>query len=169
MLSFFPTPYEDELLYSVLARYHVRSGNTSSKTTMKELFGSSSITAVVELPANIDKLIERMPVNSKYTAEGLIFNHTMYPYYTAFLPPERAKKVLESMKNNNATGIYGLTGIMASSLPLNEYIRFCSNCLREDKIKYGELYWHRLHQLPCVNVCEKHQTPLQCVWQVENS
>jgi hypothetical protein len=27
MLSFFPTPYPDEILYSVFARYHARSGN----------------------------------------------------------------------------------------------------------------------------------------------
>lgn len=37
MITFFPVPYEDEVLYSVLARYHVRSGNTSYKATMQDL------------------------------------------------------------------------------------------------------------------------------------
>lgn len=41
MLSYFPNLYPDELLYSWFARYHDHSGNTSSKQTMKELFGIS--------------------------------------------------------------------------------------------------------------------------------
>jgi hypothetical protein len=35
MLSFFPTPYPDEILYSVFARYHARSGNIKPDETMK--------------------------------------------------------------------------------------------------------------------------------------
>ena len=27
MIPFFPTPYPDELWYSVICRYHIRSGN----------------------------------------------------------------------------------------------------------------------------------------------
>ena len=38
MLGSFPTPYPDELLYSVVARYHVRSGNKSFRQTHEELF-----------------------------------------------------------------------------------------------------------------------------------
>lgn len=38
MLHYFPTPYPDELWYSVLCRYHVRSGNRESATTFRELF-----------------------------------------------------------------------------------------------------------------------------------
>lgn len=31
MIPFFPTPYPDELWYSVICRYHIRSGNPSVK------------------------------------------------------------------------------------------------------------------------------------------
>ncbi len=37
MVSFFPQPYPDEILYSVIAPYHIRSGNTSPKITLQEL------------------------------------------------------------------------------------------------------------------------------------
>jgi len=37
MVSFFPTMYEDELIYSAIARYHVRSGNTIPKQTIDKL------------------------------------------------------------------------------------------------------------------------------------
>ena len=38
MLTFFPTPYEDELWYGIITRYHIRSGNTCWKYTIQELF-----------------------------------------------------------------------------------------------------------------------------------
>lgn len=41
MLSFFPTPYPDELWYSVIARYHTHSGALSWQATMKALFGNA--------------------------------------------------------------------------------------------------------------------------------
>ncbi|MEG6567882.1 TnsD family transposase [Thermoanaerobacterium saccharolyticum] len=160
MMTFFPVLYEDEVLYSVLARYHVRSGNTSYKATMKDLFGSTSVTAVMDLPSNIQNLVNNMPFNSRYTEEYLIKSHTLFPFYSAFLPPERAEKVLESMKGENGGSIYSRTGIMASSITLNQYFKFCPVCAKEDKLQYGELYWHRVHQIPGVLICPKHHVPL---------
>ena len=53
MLQYFPTPYPDELWYSVLGRYHVRSGNPNSATTLRELFGEvKCYTNVVTVVAN---------------------------------------------------------------------------------------------------------------------
>jgi hypothetical protein len=160
MITFFPVPYEDEVLYSVLARYHVRSGNTSYKATMQDLFSSISVTAVMDLPSNIQNLVNNMPLNSRYTEEYLIKNHTLFPFYSAFLPPERAEKVLESMKGENGGSVYSRTGIMASSVTLNQYFKFCPVCAKEDKLQYGELYWHRVHQIPGVLICPKHHVPL---------
>lgn len=160
MLCFFPVPYEDEILYSVFARYHIRSGNTSFKSTINDLFGSTNITAVMDLPSNLNKLIENLPVGSKYTAEYLIYNHTLYPYYAAFLPPGRAKEVLDSMKMDRGGSIYTQIGIMASSITLNQFLKFCPACIEEDKQRYGELYWHRIHQMSGIFVCPKHYIPI---------
>ena len=160
MMTFFPVPYEDEVLYSVLARYHVRSGNISYKATMRDLFGSTSVTAVMDLPSNIHNLVNNMPLNSRYTEEYLIKNHTLFPFYSAFLPPERAEQVFQSMKGENGGSIYSRTGIMASSIVLNQYFKFCPTCTEEDKLQYGELYWHGVHQIPGVLVCPKHYVPL---------
>ena len=43
MLAFFPEPYEDELLYGLLSRYHFYSGNIDFKDTLRELFGKGSL------------------------------------------------------------------------------------------------------------------------------
>jgi len=153
-------PYEDEVLYSVFARYHVRSGNTSYKATIKDLFGSTSVTAVMDLPSNIQNLVNNMPLNSRYTEEYLIKSHTLFPFYSAFLPPKRAEQIFESMIGEKGGGIYSRTGIMASSITLNQYFKFCPACAKEDKLQYGELYWHRVHQIPGILICPKHHVPL---------
>ncbi|ETI89883.1 MAG: Peptide chain release factor 2, partial [Clostridium butyricum DORA_1] len=38
MMTFFPIPYEDELLYSILARYRIHSGNISLKSTSENIY-----------------------------------------------------------------------------------------------------------------------------------
>lgn len=156
MLAHFPHPYPDELLYSVLARYHIRSGNQSPKMTLLDVFGVSSITAVVDLPSNIDNLVANLPIGSKYTSEYLIYNHTLYPYYAPFLPLERAQAVLSSMQKDNGGAIHTSIGIMASTVPSTSYLRFCPLCQDRDIIQYGESYWHRAHNLPGVLVCSEH-------------
>jgi hypothetical protein len=161
MMPFFPVPYDDEILYSVLARYHLRSGNTSFKATLEDVFGINSITSVMDLPSNLNRIIENLPIKSKYTADYFIYNHTLFPFYSAFIPEERAAKIISSMKGDTGGSIYSRIGIMASSITFNQYFRFCPECSKEDKKKYGELYWHRVHQVPGVLVCPQHKIFLQ--------
>lgn len=49
---------------------------------------------------------------------------------------------------------------MHSSEILGEYLRFCPECYAEEIRKYGESYWHRIHQTPGVLVCAKHNCQL---------
>lgn len=160
MMTFFPVPYDDEILYSILARYHIRSGNTSIKATLQDIYGKTSVTAVVDLPSHLQRLIYNMPINTQYTADDLVDKHTLYPFYSAFLPPQQAEKIREYMKNDKGGGIYNKIGLMASSITLNQYFKFCPQCVKEDMEKYGELYWHRVHQIPGVYVCPKHKISL---------
>jgi hypothetical protein len=85
MISFLPKPYPDEILYSILARYHIRSGNTSPKATLKELFNSQTTIATIDLPSNLDYLIKNLQFVSNYQIEDLIYKHTLYPLYSPFL------------------------------------------------------------------------------------
>ncbi|MGG1689414.1 TnsD family transposase [Heyndrickxia ginsengihumi] len=156
MIIQFPTPYPDELLYSVFARYHVRSGNFYLKHTTEDLFGRRSASATAMLPAGIGSLVERLPKNTTLNEQFLIEKHTMFPLYTAFLPGERANRIYEAMISNNGGEIYTKSGLMASVIPQNKYFKYCPVCFREDLNQYGELYWHRLHQLPGHLICHKH-------------
>lgn len=52
MFTYFPGMYEGEALYSVFARYHVRSGHLNTASTMQALFGTKGLhkNISIELP-----------------------------------------------------------------------------------------------------------------------
>lgn len=157
-MNFFPTSYPDEILYSTFARYCIRSGNVREIHNFEDLFGTRNCVASLELPTHLDALISNMPVGAKYTAEYLIYKHTLFPFVAAFIPEERAKKIIQTMRNGEGAISYNRTGLL--SITLNRYFRFCPQCFREDVEIYGEPYWHRLHQVTGVYICPKHKIPL---------
>src|SRR5205085_588502 len=138
-----------------------RSGNVSTKVTLHELLASKTVPTPVDLPSHLIALVRNLPPLSKHTVEGLIQNHTLYPFYSPFLLPEKAELIYNSMREHAWGDIHTRAGIMASSLPAPNCLRFCPVCLREDQERYGETYWHRLHQAPGVVVCHTHSTFLQ--------
>ncbi|AIF42188.1 TnsD family Tn7-like transposition protein [Virgibacillus sp. SK37] len=161
MIIHFPTPYPDELLYSIIARYHIRSGNVFWKHTLEDLFGKRTISASVFLPSGIGSLVRHLPKNTTLNEQILIEDHTMYPFYTVFLPTEKAQAIYDSMLSDDGKSIYMQSGIMASSIPQNRFLKYCPACAKEDLLMYGELYWHRLHQLPGNMICTKHELWLE--------
>ena len=161
MLGFFPTLYPGELLYSAIARYQIRSGNLSPKANIEELFNSRTITATADLPCGLDNLVQNLPTYSSITTDSLINSHTLYPFYAPFLLPKRAKRVKESMKSARGGNIHTTVGVMASAIVSPQYFRFCPECLQADLDKYGETYWHRLHQIQGVVFCSVHKVALR--------
>lgn len=156
MLVFFPTPYPDELVISIIARYRKWSGEPNHRNMLQNIFGDKHTTASVDLPSNIGRLVERLPITSQITVEQLIMEHTMFPFYSAFLPSEQAEAVYRSMVEGNGNDIYTRIGIMGSSVRRNKFIRYCNECLSRDIKTYGESYWHRMHQVPGLDVCVEH-------------
>ncbi|MEL4026667.1 TnsD family transposase [Lysinibacillus endophyticus] len=156
MLIFFPTPYPDELLYSVCARYHVRSGNVSYKRTLDDIFENRGLTASVFLPSGIGSLVKSINNAGTFNEQKVIYKHTMFLFFTAFLSEEKSQQIFQSMCSDDGKSIYVRAGINASGVPQNKYLRFCPKCMKEDKEKYGEHYWHRSHQIPGIHCCLKH-------------
>ena len=91
-MIFFPKMYEDELLYSAIARYHIRSGNISYSYTTKDIFGRVTVKSSIYLPSNISNLVKNLPLNNKVSEMDIIMNHTLYPFYTAFQDEITSKK-----------------------------------------------------------------------------
>lgn len=159
-MYFFPTPYKDELLYSVFARYSIQSGNPNSIQNFDDMFSTRNVIASIELPGKLDALISNMPLNATYTADYFVFKHTLFPFLASFVPEERAKEVINNMKEGDVANAYNMLGLTASSIISNKYFRFCPKCIQEDINKYRETYWHRIHQVTGVFICPKHKEVL---------
>lgn len=159
MISFFPSFFNDELLYSALARYHKRSGNINCKETLVTLFGKSTLSAVVDFPANLETLCKNI-VTNKYTPDYLIDNHTLFPYYQPFLSDNKILTIKEQMAFGNSDHLYLSLGLAPSKVKGPDYLRYCLSCYQGEVERYGEAYWHRTCQLPGVLVCPIHKTAL---------
>lgn len=79
MISFFPSPYPDELWYSVICRYHVHSGNYCAKHTMRQLYGDYFSAPSLLLCGHIDTLLAQLP-QGYLSARDIVMQHTFYPY-----------------------------------------------------------------------------------------
>ncbi|MDF9409681.1 TniQ family protein [Pelotomaculum isophthalicicum JI] len=124
-LGFFPTPYPDEIFYSVLCRYHNRSGNPAFVSTAKTIWGKK-ISANLYLPQSLGKVALRIPSETGLTAEYFATRNTIYPFLKPFLSKERGLQVLELLKSE------AQSGIMAYQLCRfqNRQWKFMTNCFR---------------------------------------
>ncbi|HEY9694164.1 MAG TPA: TnsD family transposase [Oculatellaceae cyanobacterium] len=161
MIGFFSDPYPDELLYSICARYSNLTQYPDKKLIVKELFGTNTALAVVNLPSHLNSLIAALPIGHSYSVEQLIDNHTLLPFYSPFHPSERMQRLRKDMGKTSKVLVSARLGLMANSIPSPKCLRFCPVCVDEDKNLFGECYWHRIHQVPGVEVCPIHSVFLE--------
>lgn len=158
MIAFFPEIYSDELLYSQIARYHSRSGYARYIYTVSDIYQNGKLVhpCVDFVNKYTTDTMNWITIND--TWENIAFKHTMYPAYIRFLPKQR--------RNDAVNGILSCEGNWKNlmCIPIfNEprYIKYCPECAKEDREKYGETYWHRSHQIPRIRVCPKHRCFLE--------
>lgn len=152
MLGFFPEPYPDELLYSVFARYYVRSGYSNYIFTAEDLFQKRSLRPNFEyLPALSVEVVDHLTKNRSFT--DVLVNHTMFPYHCRFFPQERKERALNSLiaMDNNYHDL-----ILFPKRRITPTMRYCPMCAVEDRKHLGETYWHRIHQIFELPVCHIH-------------
>ncbi len=159
MLTFFTDPYKNELLYGSIGRYHYYMGNIDYKDTLREVFRNESVIPSIELCAHLDTVANNL--GGKYTADYLINNHTIFPFYSPFMSKIRRKELIYDMKYKDGKGIYAKTGILAGSVCKKEGIYYCPLCSEVEINKYGEAYIHREHQLQGVFVCPHNGAKLK--------
>ena len=54
-----------------------------------------------------------------------------------------------------------LLAIPKMRLNRKKYLRYCPQCVKEDRERHGETYWHRKHQIYGVDVCSVHGCRLE--------
>lgn len=154
MITFFPTPYSDELLYSTIARYHVLSGNTLYCQTAEDLFGFRRAHCSVVMPLRLGHMGS---VTASFgLSVDMLINQTLYPYYTAFQSEALCQEIYDVQIQNKSVSTSAKLGAVGNMEVVPKYLRYCPKCYAEDQRRHGEGYWHRMHQTPGVLVCEKH-------------
>jgi hypothetical protein len=161
MIDIFPRIYKDELLYSILARYHSISGNVNLKDTLKSFFDVESVIPVIDFQCNLDKLAKKLHSELKLDSDYFIKNCSLFPVYAPFLPEKRRDELINTMKRKNGSGLKHKVGIIAGGICKKKQLYYCPLCAKEEISKFGEAYFHRLHQVQGVLVCENHKCLLK--------
>ena len=155
--GFFPTPYPDECLYSVLCRYYVRSGSASYKRTTRELFGNMQcLSTSVFFPIRLDRFDYWIPKSAGITRESITIDHTMYPYMAMTCSADFRREMKRVISGKVSKYDIDFKGTQKSFDLWPKQLRYCPDCSHEDIISFGEAYWHRSHQLPGMVYCTKH-------------
>lgn len=156
MIHYFPTPYPDEWWYSILCRYHIRSGNLV-QTTIKELFqGEEHAQIATTFPNRTIYRIHQQLPKGVLNLDDLILNHTIFNYLLRIRPYEKKKEILNILKSGNEPP----TNTWKTIHPMKSSVKWCPVCIEEDTKTYGESYWHISHQIPMATICTKHRCRL---------
>jgi hypothetical protein len=162
MINHFPTPLPDELFYSLCARYGERVRYSGIEAVNEDLFGARGKSAVVDLPSHLGHFVRSLPPNHDLTLSRLIYKYTLLPFYAPFLPVGRLGRVFKDMEGSDGGAIHKCAGITPSNVRLHNWLRYCPVCISDDRGSSDRCcYWHRLHQVPGVEVCPRHEVFLE--------
>ncbi len=154
----FPSPYPGESIYSLLCRYHVRSGNSSAARTRMELFGNSNIRLT---PSQSDFSLLDYSEKWKQDDNGtfkydLLIHHTAYNLGSMLFQHPHQRTPETKGKNNS----HPVTLPQKIYYPRIKRMRYCPACAAAEKKLYGEPYWHFIHQLRTSTHCPIHKIML---------
>ena len=156
MKMYLPEIYPDELVYSWLSRYFVCSGCTNNRMLLSQLLYSKSNNPSIEFIGHLNEAAEQQ-ITQVYSMDNLILNHTMFPQYARFMPADKRDVALAELKR------YCDPHKVFTILPRNDrelWLKYCPLCVAEDRKKYGETYWHRVHQVRNMLICPTHRCKL---------
>ena len=155
-LPLFPEPYPGESFYSVLCRYHVRSGNVSDWYTINQLFGYySSMLSTLLTPFHLEMTRYWIPESPTIRAEAMLRDNTAFTVYALGAFPDEIARIQGISTGQSVTGSFPHR--MQSRLASHTgRLRYCPACAAEQKKIYGEPYWQVLPQLDEVEYCPLH-------------
>lgn len=161
MFTYCPTPLPDELLSGVFARLMDIVQYPRNSDFSIAIYGCERQSISFIFPGYLDNIVASLPLGHPYPVDRLIREHTLFPFFEPFLSAKRGQRLRDGMRESNELKTYNCLGISGSIIPTPRWLRFCYECVQEDKMEHKIIYWHRVHQVPGVKVCPKHGTILQ--------
>ncbi|ALA60653.1 TnsD family Tn7-like transposition protein [Nitrospira moscoviensis] len=161
MLACYAKPHPDELFYSVVARLRERLRFLSITAFLHAVGGRGDALASIDLPSYLDHFVSMLPARASLTTDDIIAKHTLLPFYVPFLSSGRVGEIKRRMRGGSRKGIQLVLGYKHANVPKSHWLRYCPRCVAEDRERWGECYWHRIHQVPGVEVCPDHAVWIQ--------
>lgn len=155
-MRYYPIPYEDEILYSQIARMFGHTLEQNISQSLKRFFDDKNYKATIDLPNRLNTLFNKHYYQIESSVDQIIQKYTLYPFYEHFLRNDKRPKILNYLKEGSGSLIHVIAGINGSKVKRNRYPRFCPQCIVEASTQYHESYWRRVHQIPRVLVCPIH-------------
>lgn len=148
MLAYMPKIYPDELIFSWLSRW---VGHCSCSVVTRYRAIST------EFAVKFDEDIKAALYSQYGDIDAFLWKHTMLPYYVRFRDEHTRYTALSWMKRK---GKLDISNYMLLNQAMIRHIKYCPMCAVEDRVVYGEAYYHRSHQLWDVSMCVKHSCKL---------
>jgi hypothetical protein len=148
-------------MYSAWARFGEMLGLSAKRELMPLMFGQKHIKYIrFDVEKYVEIFSNRLPKGTRYSASYLINNHTLYPLYAAFLPKSKAHQLYDNFLTGSLSK-QRILSFLKKRGDLPKYARYCPLCVQVDLEKYRETYWHRIHQIPNLEVCGIHNCWLE--------
>lgn len=158
MIAYFPEIYPDELMYSLLARYYVKSGYPCYWYVAEDLFELKTVRPDIEF-VNQYTSATLQRITKDMSMADMVLDYTMFPYYGRFIDKERRNKAFKALVQMQGN-YHNLLPVPKRKDNNKRYLRFCPVCAKNDRKQYGETYWHRIHQMQGVDICPYHHCRL---------
>ena len=159
MESYFPSPFPDESLYSLVTRY--RSALPHSNRQIEEnLFGYKGQFSLKSFLGQNANIFFQRDLGVWGSKRAFIRTMTGYNLLSPFLTNSPQVILYKS--------IQGYAGCLKTMLRPHLYfpnqnfvsLKFCPECVGHDVREYGVAYWHRSHCVWFTNLCWNHQCQL---------
>jgi TniQ len=142
-----------ESLASQVSRYHIASGNPTTRQTYQELFGRAPFSLTSWIPSYLSPLMRWLDDEPAEVMHRLLRQSTLFPLFEMFcgarFAPADARAVDDVLRRLPKR-------IVAES----GWTRVCPPCIVEDWRDYGTPIIRLAHQISGVSVCERHGVPL---------
>jgi hypothetical protein len=115
----------------------------------------------IEWPNNLEPLAGSLLPAKKYSADLFIDRHTFFPFVAPFLSDSEHSALRNWMRSGSGGVALRCRGLVAYDRYRHMAMKYCPVCVPEDRKRFGETYWHRLHQIRGVSVCPSHEVLLE--------
>jgi hypothetical protein len=146
----------DETVFSLASRYHRMSAQVRASRTCQVLFGRPRGGLAHDLPDCIDSFIERTHGALGRSAEEVIRQHTILPFYLPFRSPGDATSAFAALRGPGIGSLKFRLGMLTSRFRAHHPLKACPRCLKQDVNETCVAYWHLAHQYPGVWFCMEH-------------